>query len=80
MLISPLIGIIISIILYIYMRIVYRRVVPEINENNYMCYNNNVANFNLEYASGDFEAFPDYIDKTIQHPEQVEINKFTFHE
>ena len=61
------------------MRIIYRRVVKEINGDNYMLYFD-VKNFNQKSATGEFTNFPVYIDKITDKAEDISVSRFNFHE
>lgn len=79
MLCIPLAGLLICLGIYIYMRVFFRRVVQDINQDNYMSYND-ILNFNQNFATGQFTNFPVYIDKAIEKPEDAKVSKINFHE
>lgn len=75
----PVLGLIVGLIIYFYMKHIYRKVVQEINKDNYMSYND-LQEFNQHFATGQFTNFPNYIDNVIAHPEEAKLSAVNFHE
>jgi hypothetical protein len=61
------------------MRSIYRRVVQEINKDNYMSYLD-LEHFNQHYATGQFINFPVYIDTLMKMPEDSKMTGSNLHE
>lgn len=79
MLCYPIIGILTSLLIYWYLRIIYRRVVIEVNENNHMEFSD-LEHFNQQYATGKFLNYPLYIDNVMKDSKMAQISKINLHE
>jgi hypothetical protein len=67
MLCFPIIGLITTICIYIYMRIIYRRVISTVDTNNHMEFKD-LESFNQKYALNNFLNYPVYIDNASKNP------------
>ncbi len=63
LLLFPIIGLGCGLLLYFYMRKVYRRVVQEVNKNNYLSYTD--VEFNQNFAFENFKEYPVYLDEVF---------------
>jgi hypothetical protein len=61
------------------MRNIYRCVVQEIHDDNYMSYGD-IHNFNQDYAIGQFTNIPVYIDKMMEKSEDSKETGINLHE
>jgi hypothetical protein len=77
--IFPLLGLATGLLLYYYMRTIYRKVVQEINKDNYMSYLD-LEHFNQHYATGQFINFPVYIDSQMKNQEETNVSGHNLHE
>lgn len=74
----PLIGLLVAVLLYVYMRVIYRRVVVEVNENNHMEFTD-LEHFHQQYATGNFLNYPLYIDNVMKNPKDARVSNINFH-
>jgi hypothetical protein len=63
LLLFPILGLGVGLLLYFYMRKVYRRVVQEVNKNNYLSYTD--VEFNQNSAFENFKEYPVYLDEVF---------------
>ena len=66
----PIIGLLVLTLLYIYFRIVYRRVVPKITEKNYMEYKD-IDKYNQHNATATFLNYPVYVDNIMNDENSI---------
>ena len=60
------------------MRRIYRRVVKEVNKNNYLLFTD--VEHNQNYAFENFKEYPVYIDEVISKQQLSGETKLNFHE
>lgn len=81
MLCLPLVGIGITISLYLYMKVIYRRIVKEINSDECMDYLD-LGGFNQQLKVDDktvFLHYPVYIDKSLEKADETKLSKINLH-
>ncbi len=71
MLLVPLIGIMISLFFYFYMKTVYRNVVPEVNKVTYMDFID-IAPFDLGNTRSKIIEYPVYLEKALKDMNEAE--------
>lgn len=74
----PIIGIIVVITIYSYLKIVYRRSVIKVTDDNYTEFKD-LDEFNQNYASERFLNYPVYIESIINNPEAAKVSQVNFH-
>lgn len=74
----PLIGLMAIILIYIYMRVIYRRVIWTITSKNYMEFKD-LELYNQNHATGNFLNYPVYLDNVMNNEEESKNSKINFH-
>jgi hypothetical protein len=59
----PLLGIFVTLIVYLNLKGTYRRVVQEVNKNNYLSYSD--VEFNQNFAFENFKEYPIYLEEVF---------------